>query len=225
MSEAVEGDYLEFGVFKGASFSDAIACFTYYENIFIANWASRNLGAYGAGVTVNQEDSRQKLRSELVRFFAFDSFEGLPKLEDSDADHHIWRRGRFALAEDEFMANVIYRAPESKQRTEVVKGFFSKSLTDGLRSERGLKKASVIMIDSDLYSSCVDVLRFIEPLLQSGSIIIFDDWNCFRASNNHGERRAVSEWLSLNSLISLEPFAQTGPYQRAFITHILPSSN
>ena len=50
------------------------------------------------------------------------------------------------------------------------------------------------MIDVDYYKSTVEVLSFIEPLLNDGTIIIFDDWFNYKGHPNRGEQKAFREW-------------------------------
>jgi hypothetical protein len=69
----------------------------------------------------------------------------------------------------------------------------------------------------DLYSSCVTVLDFIEPFLQVGTVILFDDWNAFCASQHKGERAATAEWLKRNPRWALNDYAAYGWHGRVFI--------
>ena len=71
------------------------------------------------------------------------------------------------------------------------------------------RKAAVIYIDCDLYTSTVHVLDFIQDFLQRGTIIVFDDWNCFFGDPNKGERKAFREFLAKNSGLVFEEFIRT----------------
>jgi hypothetical protein len=86
-------------------------------------------------------------------------------------------------------------------------------------------KAAVVLVDCDLYASAVPVLEFVAPLLQTGTILIFDEyWNL---GEDAGERRAHREFSERHPEIvsrplsrfevSTEPssIASTGP--RAFM--------
>ena len=77
-------------------------------------------------------------------------------------------------------------------------------------------KAAVIYVDCDLYKSTVPVLKFIVPFLQRGTIIVFDDWNCFYGDPELGERKAWSEFLSANPHLKFEEFIETNE-AKAFI--------
>jgi hypothetical protein len=123
-----------------------------------------------------------------VRLFGFDSFEGLPP-----DDEGFWKKGDF-LAE---IDDVLKRFSDNHidlDRVNLIKGFYSDSLTNELVDEHKMEKASVIMIDCDMYSSTIEALEFCEPLIKDDVIMIFDDWNPL-AKQNMGEKRAFDEFL------------------------------
>ncbi|MDC0308926.1 TylF/MycF family methyltransferase [bacterium] len=86
----------------------------------------------------------------------------------------------------------------------IVQGFYCDSLTPELQAR--MPKAGVIHIDVDLYSSTVDVLRFLKPLLVPGSLLVFDDWYAFPGGGLMGERRALTEFLEANPGFAVEPW-------------------
>jgi hypothetical protein len=97
-----------------------------------------------------------------------------------------------------------------------VKGFYDASLTPELAQRLLPRKAAVIYVDCDLYLSTIPVLEFIVPFLQPGTVIVFDDWNCFLADPDKGERRAWREFRERHPALRFEDFAQTG-MQKAFV--------
>jgi Macrocin-O-methyltransferase (TylF) len=70
-------------------------------------------------------------------------------------------------------------------------GWFSESLP---KLDPGTKFA-LIHIDCDLYQSALEVLDFVfkNSTLSDGALVLFDDWNCCRASKDFGERKAWRE--------------------------------
>ena len=88
----------------------------------------------------------------------------------------------------------------------VVKGFYKNTLNQELIDKLNPTKAAVIYVDCDLYSSTVDVLKFIKHFLQPGTILIFDDWNCFYGDKNRGQKKAFYEFLNLNKDLVFEEF-------------------
>lgn len=142
-----------------------------------------------------------------LTYIGFDSFEGLPNPDGIDS-HAGWEKGSFALGESEFVAAVSAEGlPQERLRT--IKGFYDATLTDELANSLLPRKASIIYIDCDLYKSTVPVLKFIMPFIQVGTLIAFDDWNCFFGRPDRGQRRAWSEFRAANPSLHFEPFYAT----------------
>lgn len=102
--------------------------------------------------------------------FALDSFEGLPEhFENADV-------GTFA-------------GPVPKIRGVVfVKGYFESTCTDELRMRVG--RVALAHLDADLQSSTLCALRWLTPLLNTGSILQFDEF----VGGGRAEYRAFEEW-------------------------------
>jgi hypothetical protein len=145
------------------------------------------------------------------KFVAFDSFEGLPAVEESDRST-IFFGDNLATSEETFI-ELVTRHGMPRDRLLTVKGFYDNSLGEPCRDRLLPGKAAVVYIDCDLYRSTVPVLRFIVPFLQKGTIIVFDDWNCYHASPEHGERRAWSEFTKANPHLRFERFVATAEAQ------------
>lgn len=143
-------------------------------------------------------------RSLKMRFWAFDSFEGLP------SDEGMFHKGEFSSSQARFLRN-LKKTGADLARVEVVPGWFDK-----LGPLPSLK-ARIIWIDCDLYESTVPVLKLITPTLQSGTVIFFDDWNCFAGDPDQGEQRACAEWLRENPEITLRSFLPFGWHGQSFI--------
>ena len=79
-------------------------------------------------------------------------------------------------------------------------------------------KIALAYVDVDYYSSTKEVLEFIADKFQHGSIIAFDDWNCYYADPMRGERRAFTEWQeSLSAVARFEPFLPIAWSGQSFI--------
>ncbi|MBN3040490.1 MAG: hypothetical protein JW867_05135 [Candidatus Omnitrophica bacterium] len=113
--------------------------------------------------------------------------------------------------------NNIKKARLDQSRVVCVEGFFDKTLTPNLKENKNLKIASLVHIDCDLYESAVPALRFITDLVETGTIIMFDDWNSFEADPERGVRKACSEWLISNPHITLEDWHWYGAYGKSFM--------
>lgn len=137
-----------------------------------------------------------------VRLFGFDSFEGMP--DTSDAEDGNWYAGQFK-SEYKFTRELLTQQGVQWERVHLVKGWFTDTLNPQLIAQHQITKASVIMIDCDLYSSSKVALDFCSPLIQERAIIFFDDWNsCNLAEQNLGEKRAFDEFLNENPDLTAE---------------------
>ncbi|MET0283558.1 MAG: TylF/MycF/NovP-related O-methyltransferase [Polyangiales bacterium] len=151
-----------------------------------------------------------------VRLFGFDSFEGMPPQAASE-DEGTWAPGQFKF-ELEVTRAIMERRGVDLSRVTLTKGWFSDTLTPAFRTRHALQKASVIMVDCDLYSSTVDVLRFVEPLIQDRVVMFFDDWNSNElAAKNMGERRAFDEFLSAHPELEVEDFGSYASHAQCFL--------
>ncbi|HYA39361.1 MAG TPA: TylF/MycF/NovP-related O-methyltransferase [Candidatus Methylomirabilis sp.] len=147
-------------------------------------------------------------------YVACDSFEGLPEIEEVDKQE-IWKRGKLKTSEEDFI-RLVTRHGVPKDRLITVKGYYDQSLTTELKSTLLPKKAAVVYVDCDLYTSTVPVLNFIRDFLQRGTIIVFDDWNCFHGDPEKGERRAFAEFRAREPRLVFEDFVETNE-SKAFI--------
>lgn len=187
-SNQVPGDYLEFGVFKGATFAAA------------------------------HHFAQQRELPEM-RFYAFDSFQGLPeskgldRYEEGDAQ---FSQGQFGFARDDFLDNLRARRVDL-DKVELVEGWFEQTLTAETRARLPIQRAAVIWVDCDLYESTVPVLEFVTDYVQDGTVMVFDDWFCFRGDPDRGEQRALREWLEKHPDIQAMPFHVVSWHGMSFI--------
>jgi O-methyltransferase len=154
----LQGDYVEFGVYQGASF----------------------ISAYNAA---------SRLHLSRMRFFAFDSFRGLPQPANPH-NAEPFRAGAFA-APMAIFENALKRARVDLERVVIIPGWFSVTLSPKVKVEHRLTTVAVAWIDCDLYESTVPVLEFLVDILEDGAILVFRDWYCYRGDRNRGEQRAV----------------------------------
>jgi hypothetical protein len=111
-----------------------------------------------------------KISGPTKQIFACDSFEGLPE--------------KYENAEVGAFAGPVPRIPG----VEIVKGYFDVSLTPEVASRVG--KVAFASLDADLYSSTQTALRWLTPLLHTGSLLLFDEY----IGENESEKRAHLEW-------------------------------
>ncbi|MBS1860922.1 MAG: class I SAM-dependent methyltransferase [Actinobacteria bacterium] len=146
------------------------------------------------------------------RYFAYDSFEGLPEVEGADQTGR-WETGEFSHSRRAFEAR-LRRARVPSRDVEIVEGFFDATLLPTVPEPR---EVAIAWVDCDLYVSTVPVLCFLTDRLSQGAIILFDDWFCFKGDAAAGEQKACNEWLARNPQISLIPWRQFNWAGQAFI--------
>jgi hypothetical protein len=186
MVNQVPGDYLEFGVFRGDRLTQAYETAMFLRKQVASANARKN--PYLSKISAQNLDS--------MRFFGFDSFEGLPKAAAIDVleGQSEWiGEGGFAASLDDVM-RLLPKKGVADGRIKLVKGWFNETLTDETKRSLELKTAAIVYIDCDYYESTVPALEFITDLLVDGSILIFDDWFLFRGRSDRGEQRAFAEW-------------------------------
>jgi O-methyltransferase len=185
----IEGDYLEFGSFRGNTLTSAFL-------------------------------SAKRYRLDSMKFFVFDSFEGLPPIAgvDSAGPCH-YEEGQYACSLEEFN-RIIARRGVDLRRVIITKGWYDKTLNEETRKRLHIKKAAIIWIDCDLYESTVPVLDFITPYIQTGTILCFDDWFCFGGDPTRGEARAFREWLKKNSWLTAIEYRKFESAGHSFLMNV-----
>jgi len=204
------GDYIEFGSYRG-------------DSLIQAYYASRRvLDELMSGFWDHSFEDKDAVHAGFqwcwnqMRFLAFDSFQGLPEPAGLDVVYRVFPGGSYACSEQEFRANVRrYGLPDEKVIS--VPGFFCDTLTDDTARSLGLKQLAVIHIDSDLYESARDALRFCTPFLSDGAILVFDEWFQFRGNPTLGEQRAFREWRDSHPEWIATSFQKEGAYRNSFI--------
>ena len=151
-----------------------------------------------------------------VRLFGFDSFRGLPPEAATD-DGGKWNPGDWS-SDLEFTQAVLDAEGVDRSRVTLIPGWFSETCTADTAHRHGIEKASVIMVDCDIYTSARDALAFCTPLIKDRALMIFDDWNSGDlAAKNLGERKAFEEWLASTGCFEAARFATYRPKSETFM--------
>jgi hypothetical protein len=155
------------------------------------------------------------------RLHLFDSFEGLPETT-SEVDRSslhvaagVWAPG---TCKGVSSAELVRMCSEHIERERIVvyEGWFK----DTLSTIDPALKLALVHLDCDLYESTAQVLEHLvaHNHLADGAMLLFDDWNCNRASPGHGQRRAWKELVERHGL----EHSDQGGYGiagRCFIVH------
>lgn len=104
------------------------------------------------------------------QFFALDSFEGLRETYENAP------------------VGAFKQDPPHLPGANIVKGYFEDSCTPELARQVG--RVALAHLDADLYSSTLFALRWLTPLLGTGSLLLFDEF----VGAKQSEARAFTEW-------------------------------
>jgi O-methyltransferase len=209
-SDLVAGDYIELGVYQGGSLIRAFKAIhdAYRERasnqLFAPEYRNRVLELWNA-----------------MRFFAFDSFQGLPELSATEGRSQEFVKGLFASGLANFERNLKANSIDTSKLV-VVPGWFQETCTPETREKYQMKAASIVHIDCDLYESAKLALKFVEPLMVDGTVLIFDDWYNFRGNPDRGEQRAFREWVATVSGWKFSEYQKEGPWRNSFIANRTP---
>ena len=189
--QRLEGDYLEFGTFWGASFVRA-----YHFAQFFGMRAMR-----------------------FYAFDSFCGLPPASAGSVDDISTSLFRRGDFACSLADFKKNLLkFRVDMAK--VDIIPGWYHETLTPVLRRQLPIRKAAVVWIDCDLYESTVPVLEFITPYIQDGTVLMFDDWFAFKGRPDSGQPLAFKEWLARNPHLSAIEYRRSDWASMAFILHL-----
>lgn len=147
-----------------------------------------------------------------VILFGFDSFEGMP----AESAEQGWAPGRFASS---LSATERYLSDQGVDMNDVrlVKGWFRDTLTDEADAELGIEKASLIMVDCDIYSASKEALTFCAPLIKDKAIVFFDDWGSRFNKGAIGQNEAFKEFLADNPDLAAEELPAYSSDARMFL--------
>jgi O-methyltransferase len=115
------------------------------------------------------------INNDKARFYGFDTFSGLPE---------NW--GPFKKGD---MSNNNEPPKMDDSRCQFFQGLFQQTLPGFLKAYQQNKRR-IIHMDADLYSSTLYTLTVLSPIIKSGDIILFDEFNV-----PLHEFKAFSDWV------------------------------
>jgi hypothetical protein len=207
-----EGNYVEFGAYRGESLVQA-----YYSGLRVATELQGGRWDHSYS---NPAESHKIVRDmwDRLRFFAFDSFQGMPASTGVDAELEIFPEGTYRAPLDDFWATLDkFSVPKGK--VVPVEGFFQDTCVPEVARKIGLAPISIVHIDSDLYESAKIALEFVTPYLMPSAVIIFDEWYQFFGNPRFGEHRAFREWKDAHPEWEVVDFQKEGAYRNSFLVH------
>jgi O-methyltransferase len=177
-------------------------------------------GCGRGGSLIDMYDAARRHHLDLMRFYTFDSFQGLPESAGLDAGESLrYEKGDYACDLDNYRSN-LRRGGVDLGRVTCVPGWYADSLTTDLKTRLPLKVAAIVLVDCDLYESTVPVLNFLTSYVQTGTVVIFDDWFSFKGREDRGEARAFHEWLARNPSLKATEYHKVGRTMMSFIMSV-----
>ena len=175
----LSGDYVEFGVYHGASFIES-----YKQRCQFRNWLNGQLSSPEAW---RREVAQSYINIES-KFHGLDTFGGMPKNNEENAS---FAQGTF-VADYQDVFNKCLASGMPERSFKLYKGLFADS---ALECKKNLSpKVAIVNIDGDLYESAKDALDIVKDHIQVVTVLLFDDYNAYNADNRKGERRAFKEF-------------------------------
>jgi hypothetical protein len=164
-----------------------------------------------------------KDRPADTRLHLFDTFTGFPELT-SEIDRKSYE------IEAGWSAGGCSTASGTAERIERMLGHFLSRerftvnigpFADTFTREAATRPAAIAHIDCDLYESTILVLERLLAfdLIQDGTVLIFDDYNCARANPEFGERRATHETFDSHPRFSCEKWFSYGWHGQVCMVH------
>jgi O-methyltransferase len=170
-------------------------------------------------------EAYRQLRGVVGHYYGFDSFEGLPELDEQDKkgkefSPHFTPGNFKSLRREAVYSQLQACTRMTSDELTLVEGYFDKVLP-GLDKEKFREKGVplCVYIDCDLYSSTIQVLDFIDDLVVPGTWILFDDYWHYRGSPQMGEQKAMRDWINKSSRWGLSDYGNYNGFGRAFIVH------
>ena len=189
VDNSIEGDYHEFGCHRCRTFRMALL-----------------------------EASKHFLENK-IKFFAYDSFKGLPKVEQDHQFGSRWSEGSLSTSAEEFK-RLILKSGYKLDNVTLIEGFYNETLPMIKQKEfYSGRKASFINIDCDLYESAVPVFSHIDDLVQEGTILYIDDYfSGYKGNPLKGVSKALKEWQEISSW-KIEQYRDVGFSGRSYIIY------
>ena len=174
----IRGDYVEFGVYQGSSMTSS---YTNYSQFKL--WLDQQ-------VRSNEAWRRQlfaDFQDYMPVFHGLDTFEGMP---ENNEENRLFGADTFMSNYESVRSLISKTIPEQQYR--LYKGLFNDTSDELVLNLKD--NIAIAHIDADLYFSARDALNIIKSRIQTGTVILFDDYNAFNADKNKGERLAFKEF-------------------------------
>lgn len=165
-----------------------------FDRNFEGNFSILEFGtADGYAFTKKLYAAKYLKMANRVVFHGFDTFEGLPEVDDA-VDRSLvsgdnWKAGTYKGRYE----NLKDYCTSKYDNFALHRGLFEDTLTPDFLESLTEHKPILIWIDCDYYSSTKSIFRKLIPYIPTGCVIYFDDIYYNYSSRFTGEMRAVHE--------------------------------
>jgi O-methyltransferase len=134
-----------------------------------------------------------------TRFYAYDSFRGLPPSDSSHGVNEKWSVGQLSTSKASFL-QLITSSGYSLDQVTCFEGYYDTLLPSLDHAKFYGRNASLVTVDCDLYESSLPVFQYLEYIIQEGTILYIDDYfTGYKGNPEKGVSKALSDWLSSTS--------------------------
>lgn len=126
------------------------------------------------------------------KFYAFDSFEGLPPptIEDKKGESRVGEAGNYAATQEIYEGNLKKMGVWDDKIIRVAKGWFKTTCPMS-----PVEKISFLRLDGDLYASTWDAISALYHKVVPGGLIYVDDYGSY-----NGCRQAIDKFRSVHKI-------------------------
>jgi O-methyltransferase len=157
----------------------------------------------------------KKMNLKSMKFFGFDSFEGLP--DGTNEEHDILQKGFYCCPFEKTKECLKRRGVDPKEIVWI-KGVYNETLNDETIKKIKLGRIGIVFIDCDTYSSSKTVLDFLAPLITEPAIVCLDDWKLYDMDiKGTGEYKSFNEFLEKNRHIKAKEIKSYNRKSRSFL--------
>lgn len=159
------------------------------------------------------------IKQMQMKFYAFDSFKGLPNDTTNLDENPFYKPGGLVTSKKNFL-DMCYKFSK-KRKIEIIEGYYEKSLNDKLINKFKKKKVKTafINIDCDLIKSFEKSLKFSLNFITDGSILYIDDYyNSYKGNPKKGINYLTEKYLKKNK-INFQRWHIVGSFGQSFILY------
>ena len=189
-----------------------------YDNTIVGDYFE--FGVHKARTFRFAMSQAKRRNMKKIKFLAFDSFEGLPDVNNNIKQNDKFKKGLLITSENKFK-NYIKDFNFYKNNVKIIKGYYEKSLNKKLISalKKQKTKACLINFDCDLTQSVDQALKFSMNFLQEGTIIYFDDYfSSYKGNPNKGIPNIIKKRFK-NSKFDIVEYLNIGYAAKSFIIY------